>query len=100
MFEFSLLSPAKEERPASSGQSAVFGKIRRNSSNLAGMILHNSVIFWEGSPFLKLDKLGLHFEILHRPVVASVLMNFQTQMRLYDKHVMFCGGSVVGAIYY
>ena len=53
-----------------------------------------NIIFWEGSPFLKLDKLGLHFEILHRPVVASVLMNFQTQMRLYDKHVMFCGGSV------
>ena len=43
MFEFSLLSPAKEARPASSCQSAILGKICRNSHNLAGMILHNSV---------------------------------------------------------
>ena len=43
MFEFSLLSAAKEERPASSCPSAIFGKIGKNSPNLAGMILHNSV---------------------------------------------------------
>ena len=44
MFEFSLLSPAKEEeRPASSCQSAIFGNIFRNSRNLAGTTLHNSV---------------------------------------------------------
>ena len=43
MFEFSLLSAAKEQRPASSCQSAIFGKIGKNSLNLAGMILHNSV---------------------------------------------------------
>ena len=46
MFEFSLLSPAKEERPASTCQSAIFEKICRNSRNLAGMILHNSVLLW------------------------------------------------------
>ena len=43
MFEFSLLSAAKEERPASCCPSAIFGKISKNSPNLAGMILHNSV---------------------------------------------------------
>ena len=43
MFEISLLSAAKEERPASSCPSAIFGKIGKNSPNLAGMILHNSV---------------------------------------------------------
>ena len=43
MFEFSLLSAAKEQRPASSCQSAIFGKFGKNSLNLAGMILHNSV---------------------------------------------------------
>ena len=43
MFEFSLLSAAKEQRPASSCQSAIFGKIGKSSLNLAGMILHNSV---------------------------------------------------------
>ena len=44
MFEFSLLSAAKEERPASPCLSAIFGKIGKNSPNLAGMILHNSVL--------------------------------------------------------
>ena len=43
MFELSLLSAAKEERPESSFPSTIFGKTGQNSPNLAEMIFHNSV---------------------------------------------------------